>query len=247
MTNAAILLAAGRGTRMRSLVDDKILAPLAGEPVFAHSVRAFLLSGVVDGLVVVFRDEEQRVELSRILAGLHADAVTVLWVQGGEERRDSVYHGLLALPATVQLVFIHDCARPLIKPAWLHLLATAAKRTGAVSLAHPVTDTIKESAATANTASGETACGPWHNLDRTRLWALETPQVFTRTAILEAYELARKSGVAITDDTSAITLAGYPLELLHTPGPNLKLTQPADFILAEALIRNEAGLIQPSP
>src|SRR5262245_3575323 len=109
MRNAAILLAAGSGRRMQGLVSDKVLAPLAGKPVFAHSVAAFLESGVADFYAIVYRDQRQMTELSA-----YAPTPSV-FVRGGRERQHSVANALEALPADIGHVFIHDCARPLIK------------------------------------------------------------------------------------------------------------------------------------
>ncbi|MGA2151041.1 MAG: 2-C-methyl-D-erythritol 4-phosphate cytidylyltransferase, partial [Geobacteraceae bacterium] len=107
---AAILLAAGQGRRMREAVADKILAPLAGRPVFAHSAAAFAASGVADFYVVVYRDARQSLELSCYAP------TPALFVQGGRERQDSVANALAGLPDDIDYVFIHDCARPLIRP-----------------------------------------------------------------------------------------------------------------------------------
>ena len=106
---AAILLAAGSSRRMGGAVADKILAPLAGKPVFAHSAATFVRSGVVDFFVVTYRDQQQMVELSA-----YAPTPTV-FVRGGAERQDSVAAALAELPDDIRHVFIHDCARPLVR------------------------------------------------------------------------------------------------------------------------------------
>src|SRR5262249_56085997 len=106
----AILLAAGSGSRMAGAVGDKVLAPLAGRPVFAHSVAAFMQSAIADLYVVVYRDQRQMMELSA-----YAPTPSVL-VKGGRERQDSVMNALAALPADIEHVFIPDCARPLVRP-----------------------------------------------------------------------------------------------------------------------------------
>ena len=107
---AVILLAAGSGSRMNGAVTDKVLAPLAGRPVFAHSVAAFMASSIADFYVVVYRDPRQMTELMA-----YAPTPSAL-VQGGRERQDSVMNALAALPDDIAHVFIHDCARPLIRP-----------------------------------------------------------------------------------------------------------------------------------
>ena len=117
---------------------DKILAPLAGRPVFAHSAAAFVASGVADFYLIVCRNPRQSLELS-------AYAPTpALFVQGGRERQDSVAAALAEMPGDIDYVFIHDCARPLVRPEQLGALLKAVRRDGAVVLAHRVTDTVKQ-------------------------------------------------------------------------------------------------------
>ena len=106
---AAILLAAGSGQRMQGAVADKVMAPLGGRPLFAYSAAAFMTSGVADLYVVVYRDQRQMLALSA-----SAPTPSVL-VRGGRERQDSVRQALAALPSDIAYVFIHDCARPLLR------------------------------------------------------------------------------------------------------------------------------------
>ncbi|MBC8041050.1 MAG: 2-C-methyl-D-erythritol 4-phosphate cytidylyltransferase, partial [Opitutaceae bacterium] len=131
---AAILLAAGSGQRMNGTVEDKILAPLGGRPLFVHSATAFAESGVADFYVIVYRDQKQMLELS-------AYAPTpALFVPGGAERQDSVAAALAALPPDIGKVFIHDCARPFVRVDQLIALHKIVLREDAVVLAHRVTD-----------------------------------------------------------------------------------------------------------
>jgi 2-C-methyl-D-erythritol 4-phosphate cytidylyltransferase len=223
---AAILLAAGQGRRMQDAVADKILAPLAGRPVFAHSAAAFAASGVADFYAIVYRDARQSLELSCYAP------TPALFVKGGRERQDSVANALAGLPDDIDYVFIHDCARPLIRPEQLAALLTAVRRDGAVVLAHRVADTIKQTPAAAR------APGRFRptTLDRSRLWAVETPQVFARGLIARAYALVQSRGLRITDDTQAVELLGHPVTFLENPHPNPKLTAPGDLAYLEFLL-----------
>lgn len=221
---AAILLAAGSGTRMGGAVVDKVLAPLAGRPVFAHSAAAFMASGVADYYVVLYRDQRQMTELAA-----YAPTPSVL-VRGGRERQDSVMNALAALPDDIAYVFIHDCARPLVRPEQLVALHKIVRRENAVVLAHRVTDTIKEHRDDARL----------RNLDRSRLWAMETPQVFSRDLIVRAYARVAARGLAITDDAAAVETLGQPIALLENPFPNPKLTTPADLRYLEFLLSAES-------
>ena len=116
-------------------------------------------------------------------------------------------------------VFIHDCARPLVRVEQLVALHKIVRREDAVVLAHRVTDTIKEH-------RGE---GRLRTLDRSHLWAMETPQVFSRKLLCRAYDAVAKRKLTITDDAAAVELLKHPIALLENPHPNPKLTTPADL------------------
>jgi 2-C-methyl-D-erythritol 4-phosphate cytidylyltransferase len=217
---AAILLAAGSGQRMHGVVEDKILAPLGGRPLFLHSATAFAESGVADFYVIVYRDQKQMLELS-------AYAPTpALFVPGGDERQDSVAAALAALPPDIGKVFIHDCARPFVRVDQLIALHKIVLREDAVVLAHRVTDSIKE----------HRADGHLKSLDRDKLWAMETPQVFARDLIVTAYEKVAKKKLRITDDAAAVELLKHPVAILENPHANPKLTTPADLPWFEYLL-----------
>ena len=221
---AAIFLAAGTGARMRGAVSDKVLAPLAGRPVFAYSAAAFMQSAVADLYVVVYRDQRQMMELSA-----YAPTPSVL-VRGGKERQDSVANALDALPPDIAHVFIHDCARPLIRPEQLVALHKIVRREHAVVLAHRATDTIKQHRDDARLRT----------LERARLWAMETPQVFSRDLIVKAYARVAKKKLHITDDAQAVEQLGHPVALLENAHPNPTLTTPADLAYIEFLLRTSA-------
>ncbi|MDO8538948.1 MAG: 2-C-methyl-D-erythritol 4-phosphate cytidylyltransferase [Opitutaceae bacterium] len=217
---AVILLAAGAGSRMQGAVNDKVLAPLAGRPVFAHSAAAFMQSAIADLYIVVYRDQRQMMDLSA-----YAPTPSVL-VRGGRERQDSVINALDALPADIEHVFIHDCARPLIHAEQLVALHKIVRREQAVVLAHRVTDTIKEHHDDARLRT----------LDRSRLWAMETPQVFARELIVRGYARVKSRNLRITDDAQAVELLGHPIALFENEHANPKITTPADLAFLEFLL-----------
>ena len=220
MRNAAILLAAGSGKRMQGVVPDKALAPLGGRPLFAHTAAAFMASGVADFYVIVCRDQRQLTELS-------AYAPTpCVFVRGGKERQDSVVNALEVLPTDIEHVFIHDCARPFVRPEQLVGLLKIVRHERAVVLAHRVTDSVKLHADT----------GLLKSLDRSRLWAMETPQVFARKLITEAYAKVVAKNLRITDDAAAVELLKHPVALVENPHPNPKLTTPSDLPWFEYLL-----------
>jgi 2-C-methyl-D-erythritol 4-phosphate cytidylyltransferase len=220
---AAILLAAGSGKRMQGSVPDKLLTPLGGRPVFAHTVAAFQQSNLIDYYVIVYRDSPQLHELM-----CYAPS-PAYYVQGGKERQDSVSLALEALPDGVDYVFIHDCARPFVRTETLAALLKVVRREKAVVLAHRVTDTIKQH-------SGD---GKLKTLKRENLWAMETPQVFSTELIAEAYAKVHKREKSITDDAAAVELLGRPVALLENDHPNPKLTTPADLPYFEYLLAQQ--------
>jgi 2-C-methyl-D-erythritol 4-phosphate cytidylyltransferase len=232
---AAILLAAGNGSRMQGAVEDKVLAPLAGRPVFAHSAAAFMTSGVADFYVVVYRDQRQMTELAA-----YAPTPSAL-VHGGRERKDSVMNALASLPDDIAYVFIHDCARPLIRPDQLVTLHKIVRRENAVVLAHRVTDTVKEHTVL-RTANGRDD-SRLRTLDRTRLWAMETPQVFSRDLIVRGYSRVAALDRHITDDAAAVEMIHHPIALLENPYPNTKITTPADLAYLEFLLSRDAAKV----
>jgi 2-C-methyl-D-erythritol 4-phosphate cytidylyltransferase len=220
MRNAAILLAAGSGKRMQGVVPDKVLAPLGDKPVFAHSAAAFLESNVADFYAIVCRDQRQMTELSA-----YAPTPSV-FLRGGKERQDSVVNALSALPSDIEYVFIHDCARPFLRADQLVGLLKIVRRENAVVLAHRVTDTIKR----------HSDDGKLQTLDRARLWAMETPQVFSYELISRAYSRVVERGLRVTDDAAAVELLKHPVALLENEHANPKLTTPKDLAYFEFLL-----------
>jgi 2-C-methyl-D-erythritol 4-phosphate cytidylyltransferase len=207
---------------MQGAVEDKVLAPLAGRPVFAYSGASFLESGVADLYVVVYRDLRQMLALSA------AAPTPSMLIRGGRARQDSVMHALAALPGDIAYVFVHDCARPFVRPEQLVALHEAVRRKNAVVLAHRVTETIKES-----TGKGS---GRLRTLDRSRLWAMETPQVFARDLIVRAYARVAARGLHVTDDAAAVECLGHPIAIIENVHPNPKLTTPSDMAYMEFLM-----------
>lgn len=232
MPATAILLAAGSGHRMQGSVEDKILAPLDGEPVFLHSIRAFLAAEIVDQFTIVYRDEAQRVALNEALGQLELHHVSITWTVGGEERQDSVYNALEQQSEDCDYVFIHDSARPLISSSALRALDKAVRTDNAAVLAHSVIDTIKRTPSDGSTRQIEL-----EDLERHRLWAMETPQAFDYTQISKAYQNVRAKGLVITDDTAAAATIGLNTTLVPNDSPNPKITTPADLQYAEWLCR----------
>lgn len=225
---------------MRGCVSDKIFAPLNDVPALAYSLREFEESALFSGAVFVYRDEEQRDNiLSLALKFAPQLARNAIFCQGGNERKDSVLNGLRAAATDASLTpdtlaFIHDCARPLIAAGTLKELASVATREGGAVLAHRCKNTIKR--VPADTETG-TACLT-EDLERARLWEMETPQVFPLGKILAAYQKVNDENLFVTDDVAAAAHLGIPVAIVENLSPNPKLTVPEDLIFCEALIRH---------
>jgi len=238
ISNAAILLAGGKSSRMAAAVEDKILMPLAGVPAICHSVNAFLASGIIEHFVIVYRDNEQRSLISAALQAHCGPAgQSPGWIEGGQERQDSVFNALMELSLLVDYVFIHDCARPAILPISIQRLARAVQLDKAAVLAHRVTDTIKE----IHTGTGELRRCSLKTLNRSLLWAMETPQAFERERITDAYRRLRFDDIRVTDDTAAAAYTETPITLLENAEPNPKLTVPADIPYLAYLLEKRAN------
>jgi len=229
--NTAILLAAGSGTRMQDSVKDKILAPICGQPAFIYSLQAFVASGVVDDYIVVYRDEAQKAQLSAIVQQYELQDLEINAVAGGLKRQDSVIHALNVAGEQCEYVFIHDCARPCVTSDAIKALHQAVIADQAASLAHPVVDTIKRVP-----HAGALQSVQLEDLDRSRLWAMETPQAFKFQEILKAYKNVLKEKLTITDDVAAAQSIGLNTTLVPNKQPNPKLTTPADLAYIQQLL-----------
>lgn len=244
--NTVILLAAGKGTRMREAVQDKILAPLVGQNVFRHGLRSFLQSQLFSQVVLVYRDDEQKGRLSDELQQIPDEElvdVEVQWVVGGQRRQDSVFNGLTATGYDCDYVFIHDCARPLIQIRDLHRLYKTVLQDKAASMGRPVTDTIKR---VRRRSTHFRKCA-LEDLDRRMLWAMETPQCFAFETIFEAYRKIRQTNRVVTDDTAVASVAGLSVSLVEPTRYNLKITHPDDLLLAEFLLSEAARTARERP
>lgn len=228
---AAVLVAGGTGERFgRS--SGKQLALLAGRPVLAHSLDACTGNGRV-GLVVVVCHPERVSEYAEVL-GSGLSGVEVRFVAGGARRQDSVAAGLAEVPDGFEYVAVHDGARPLAGPelfdAALNALDVEPRLTGVV-VGHPSVDTLKtvEDAVVTSTP------------DRSRFWAVQTPQVFRSDALRAAYAEAAASEREGTDDASLVEAAGGTVGVVEGPRDNIKVTLAEDLAVAEALLAARGG------
>jgi 2-C-methyl-D-erythritol 4-phosphate cytidylyltransferase len=223
---SAIIVAAGKGTRMGPQV-DKLFLELGGCPIVAHTWRRFDEAECIDEIVMVVRDGMQAAFSE--LGERHRFSKQFTLVAGGKERQDSVWNGLEALSPGTEIVAIQDAARPCTSRALIAATIAAARETGAAVAAQAVTDTIKES------RDGQLI---ERTLDRSQLWAVQTPQTFRVEIIRRALSEVRQRGLLVTDDTAACELVGQPVRLVVSAQPNPKVTRPEDLPCIEALLRS---------
>lgn len=214
---------------MQAIVDDKITAPLAGLPVFLHSLKTFQATGLISRVVITYRNEDQKNRMLTMI-GAHSNGdLRIDFVPGGDSRQDSVLAALTACEGHAGLVHIHDGARPLVTVEAIRKVREKAHEMGGAILAGRAADTVK----IAKEHSTSVGSSP----DRALVWTAETPQVFRTSIVLKAYRKVAELGRKVTDDSSAVEFVGQDVALVENPSVNLKLTRPADFLLAEAILK----------
>lgn len=225
MKISAILVAAGSSRRMGF---DKLSADLGGKSVLGRSMLAFESCGAVVAIRVVTTPERiPEVEAAARRLGI---SKFVEAVEGGAERHLSVHAGLERVGEDGALVAVHDAARPLVSPADLVRCAEAALSCGGASLARRVVDTLKKGRET------EDGIEVGEAVSREDLWAMETPQIFEADLLRQAYAALLASGGHATDEVSAVRALGRTVRLVESSGPNLKITVPADLVIAAAVL-----------
>lgn len=213
----AVIVAAGSASRMGGI--DKVMALLNGEPMIVHTIRAFQNCDAIREIIVVTRPDL----ISTVMGLCKGMEKVKAVVAGGKDRPESVANGLNALSSKVKLAAIQDGARPLITWQVIDRTVRAANSYGAAAPAIPVKDTIKE------VAGGLVASTP----DRSRLQAVQTPQVFDIHLLRAALKKAKDDGAAITDDCSAVELLGMKVKIVEGDEHNIKVTTPVDLKIAQ--------------
>ncbi len=211
--SSAVIVAGGSGKRMGR---PKQMLPLGGKPVLVRTVEAFQKAGVSE--IVVVTPPENRPELNRHFSGL-------IYADPGSTRLESVQNGFLKVSPQAQTVAVHDGARPLVNPAAIAACLQTAAQEGAAVLAVPVKDTVK---VCQNSTVEKT-------LDRSSLWAAQTPQCYRREILAEALDKFGAEKDA-TDESQLVEKLGVRVRVVPSDYKNNKITTPEDLIFAEALL-----------
>jgi 2-C-methyl-D-erythritol 4-phosphate cytidylyltransferase len=220
----AIVLAAGRSTRMGG-GPNKQFIELLGKPLLYYSLAAFEQCPVVDAVVLVRRPDYAR-QAEQVVRQFGFRKVCA-FADGGVERQDSVGNGLKGCGSQTDIVAVHDGARPLVTPALIESTVASAREFGTGIAATKVVDTIKEANEDRTVV---------RTVDRTRLWAVQTPQTVKLGLLRTAYAKVMEKKIVVTDEAAAVELLGEKVHLVETPFLNLKVTMPSDLAMAEALL-----------
>jgi 2-C-methyl-D-erythritol 4-phosphate cytidylyltransferase len=223
---SAILVAGGSSQRMGF---DKLFAVIAGEQVIAHPIRAFERAASVGEIVVVAR-EDRHDEIRKISRDRGFKKVLSI-VPGGERRQDSVRAGLDRVNRDAKYVAVHDAARPLITPKQIERAFAQCRVHGAAALAQPVNDTLKRADADLLVVG---------SVDRHQIYAMQTPQIFERKLLEDAYRAVYAENILVTDEVSAVERLGYKVALVLDDDFNFKITYPRDLPVADFIIRDRA-------
>ncbi len=223
---SVVIVAAGQSTRFHDPNFKKPFAILEGKAVWLHSVDRFLKRPDVHQVIVVIPPDERDSFASKFGANVAVLGIEV--VVGGTQRADSVRNGLAAVRVDCDFVAVHDAARPCLADAWIDRLFKAAVTHRCAVLAVPVASTLKKSADGMKIDS---------TMDRSHLWLAQTPQVFERRLLVDAF--AKFGDSSFTDEAQLMEMANVSVQLVEGSPMNIKLTTNEDLALASAIIKSQ--------
>jgi 2-C-methyl-D-erythritol 4-phosphate cytidylyltransferase len=221
---ALILPAAGQSRRFHDKAYKKPFAPLAGRAVWLHSAERFVNRAEVKQTIVVVSAEDRDLFNQRFGANIAILGLDI--VEGGAERVDSVQRALERVADDIDFVAIHDAARPCLIDPWIDAVFEAAQRDGAAILGTQITATLKRVDNKKHIAE---------TVSRDGLWEAQTPQVFRRKLLIDAY--AKRGREPVTDDAQLIERLGHPVTVVPCSPLNLKITTRDDLKLAEQVLK----------
>jgi 2-C-methyl-D-erythritol 4-phosphate cytidylyltransferase len=223
-TFAVILPAAGKSSRFGDIFYKKPFALLDGRPVWMYAAEKFANRGDVKQMLIVVSPEDLEDFTEKF--GGNAAMLGIEIVAGGAERSDSVQAALARVRSDIDFVAIHDAARPCLIEEWIDRVFSAAEQTGAAILGAPVTSTLKR-------VSGDKTIQ--ETVPRQSLWEAQTPQVFRRQLLLDAY--AHRGTEAATDDAQLVERLPHPVTVVPGSALNMKITSKDDLRLTAAILK----------
>jgi 2-C-methyl-D-erythritol 4-phosphate cytidylyltransferase len=227
MAYQVIIPAAGQGKRMGA-GKNKLLLELNSIPVFIHSLKVFEEDELCDGIILAIHPQDEA-EFNSLLKKYGVKKVLEL-VPGGKERQDSIYNALKTVKGD-GIILVHDAARPFIRKEHIHGLLDTALETGAAIIGVQAKDTMK-------TVRDDVVMA---TVERSSLWAVQTPQAFRFSVLYRAYEQAEKDGFIGTDDSSLVERISHPVTMVEGDYDNIKLTTKEDLFFAQAILQKRQG------
>ncbi|MGZ4161892.1 MAG: 2-C-methyl-D-erythritol 4-phosphate cytidylyltransferase [Neobacillus sp.] len=222
MSYQVIIPAAGQGKRMGA-GKNKLLLELKGIPVLIHTLRVFEDDENCDGIILAIHPQDEAA--FHVLLKKYKIKKVKNLVPGGKERQDSIYNALKTVESG-GIILVHDAARPFIQKHLICRLTETAEKTGAAIIGVPAKDTMKK---VRDNAVVET-------VERSSLWAVQTPQAFRISILLHAYKKAEEDHFIGTDDSSLVERISYPVSMVEGDYDNIKLTTPEDLFFAESIL-----------
>lgn len=233
---SAVLLAAGNGRRMR-IHENKNFIEIAGRPAVAHTISAFVATGITEIILVTNRGDISRCQ--EIVDTYGYEGVQI--VPGGEKRSDSAEAGLSRV--TKPYVLIHDSARAFVTPEVIERCMEGAYKYGACIAAVPVKDTVKIQSSVQKVGDSPIISA---TPQRSLLWQAQTPQAFSTDIIREAYWKAyeRNAIDRMTDDAQTVEMMGREVHITEGDYTNIKITEKSDLLFAEAILKKREESLQ---
>ncbi len=221
----AVIPAAGRGRRLK-IPEDKTFAEIKDRPIISFSLGILEESKKIDEVILIVGKDKVRKAKRDVVERFGFEKIVEV-IEGGSTRTQSVHKGLLKVKRSMDIVLIHDGARPFISEEIIVRNIAAAVKFGAAITAIPVHYTIKEA---------DTTLFISRTLKRDSLWEVQTPQTFRRDLILKAYEKAKDEGYEATDDACLVERLGHKVKIVEGTPENIKITYPADLIYGDTIL-----------
>jgi 2-C-methyl-D-erythritol 4-phosphate cytidylyltransferase len=236
MIVAALIPAAGSGRRMGCGVEKQFLQ-LGGKPLLAHTLARFEATAAITRIVIIVPPGREKYCRQEIVQPAGFRKVSHI-VAGAETRQRSVTEGFRCLSGDVDVVVVHDGARPFVTPTLIQAAIAAAARDGSAIVAIPESDTLKRVAADGTVVE---------TLDRRYLWRAQTPQAFRREILRDALVHAERHHLDATDEAALVECLPHPVRIISGSTWNFKITSPDDLRLAELLLADDPSWRDPRP
>jgi len=223
--NGVVIVAAGSGSRMNMSINKQFIK-LNNKEIIAYTIEKFYKHYNIQDIVVVIKKEEVEFFNKEIIEKYKFENIKIAF--GGNERQDSVYNGLKSLDSKCDIVLIHDGARPFVSEETVNKSIQEAKNYKAIVVGVPVKDTIK--VVNDNNDIVDTP-------DRSKLWAVQTPQTFDYSILLKSYEDAFKHNFYGTDDAMLVERIGYKVKIIEGSYNNIKITTQEDLNIGTQILK----------